>query len=53
MQTLWQDVRFAVRMLIKNPGFSATAILSLALRIGANTTIYTVVDAGPFFIRCL
>ena len=46
MQTLWQDVRFTVRMLIKNPGFSATAILSLALGIGANTTIFTVVNAA-------
>ena len=46
MQTLWQDVRFTVRMLIKNPGFSATAILSLALGIGANTTIFTVINAA-------
>jgi predicted permease len=44
LETLWQDLRFGARMLWKNPGFALTAILSLALGIGANTAIFTLVD---------
>jgi putative ABC transport system permease protein len=46
METLLQDIRFGLRQLLKKPGFAALAIISMALGIGANTSIFSLIDTA-------
>jgi hypothetical protein len=51
MDKVWQDLRYAARMLAKNPGFTALALLSMAIGIGINSTAFSIIDC--IFLRSM
>jgi len=52
-ELVWQDVRYSLRQIVRSPGLSIVAILSLALGIGANTAIFTLIAAVLVISACM